>query len=222
MNHVLAILILTLLATPFVSLTASAHSAAEHAQHEQTPIKPAMVAQENTVVQLADVQLTDQNGKGINLKRDLVSDRIVVMGFIYTSCTTVCPVVSSIMARVHKQLGDKVGREVQIVSITVDPQRDNPQRLLSYASKFQAGPGWSWLTGSQQAINDTLKGLGTWTPDPQNHPPLILVGDGRSNHWTRFYGFADPAQLIERVEQLRADRVSKPVKNGVYVMGEQP
>ncbi len=218
MKQAIAFSMLALLTSPFLSHSAHAHSAGEHAQHQQPTAK---VTQDNAVVHFADVQLTNQNGQPVSLKRDLVSDRIVVMGFIYTTCTTVCPLVSAIMAKVQKQLGDKVGKEVQIVSITVDPLRDNPQRLLSYASKFQRGPGWSWLTGSQRAVNETLKGLGTWTADPENHAPLIMVGDGRSNHWTRYYGFADPAQLVERVEQLRADRVSKPVRHGVYVMGEQ-
>jgi protein SCO1/2 len=193
-----------------------AHGGADHAQHQK------QVTQENAMVRFADVPLTNQNGQPVNLKRDLVSDKIVVMGFVYTTCTTVCPVVSSIMAKVQKQLGAKVGNEVQIVSITVDPLRDTPARLLSYANRFQNGPGWAWLTGTPQAVNETLKGLGTWTADPANHPPLIMVGDGRSSHWTRFYGFADPAQLVERVEQLRADRVAKPVRHGTYVMGDQP
>ncbi|MFJ3487498.1 SCO family protein [Pseudomonas sp. NPDC090202] len=215
MKAVFAVSMLALLIAQGTSV-AFAHGGADHAQQQ----KP--VTEENAVVRFADVSLTNQHGQPVNLKRDLVSDRIVVMGFVYTTCTTVCPVVSSIMAKVQKQLGAKVGTDVQIVSITVDPLRDTPARLLSYANRFQNGPGWAWLTGTPQNIDATLKGLGTWTADPANHPPLIMVGDGRSSHWTRYYGFADPAQLVERVEQLRADRVAKPVKHGVYVMGDLP
>ncbi|MCL8304519.1 SCO family protein, partial [Pseudomonas putida] len=81
------------------------------------------------------------------------------------------------------------------------------KRLLGYAKAFQHGPGWSWLTGSPYAITETLKGLGSFSADLSQHPPLILVGDGRSGHWTRYYGFTDPAVLINEINRLSARRV---------------
>lgn len=214
MKNVIAVSMLALLICQGFIPQARAHGGADHA-----PPKTA-VTQDSAVVHFADVSLTNQNGERVNLKRDLVSDRIVVMGFIYTTCTTICPVISSIMGKVQQQLGAKVGTEVQLVSITVDPLRDTAPRLLTYANRFQHGPGWAWLTGTPQAIDATLKGLGTWTADPENHPPLIMIGDGHSSHWTRFYGFTDPQLLVERVEQLRGDRANRSGRHGVYVMGE--
>ncbi|WP_448177771.1 SCO family protein, partial [Stenotrophomonas maltophilia] len=102
-------------------------------------------------MKFANVPLLDQDGKSVRLEPDLVQGKIVVMSFIYTSCTTVCPVVSSILGKVQKQLGARVGDEVQLVSISIDPQRDDPKRLQEYARSFQQGPGWSWLTGSPQS-----------------------------------------------------------------------
>ncbi|MCK1793626.1 SCO family protein [Pseudomonas violetae] len=182
---------------------AVAHSADEHAGHNM-PAKSA--TSESAQVKFADVALVDQTGKAVRLEQDLVSNKIVVMSFIYTSCTTVCPVVSSIMGKVQKQLGARVGAEVQLVSISIDPQRDDPKRLNDYARSFQNGPGWSWLTGSTQSINETLKGLGTFNGDFKSHAPLILVGDGNSRHWTRYYGFTDPAVLTREVEKLSGQR----------------
>ncbi|MCO7595599.1 MULTISPECIES: SCO family protein [Pseudomonas] len=180
------------------------HSAQEHAGHAaQVPA----AHQEKASVRFADVALLDQDGLPVRLEKDLVGDRLVVMGFIYTSCTTVCPVVSSIMSKVQQQLGGRVGEEVQLVSISVDPQRDDPKRLLGYAKAFQHGPGWRWLTGSPYAISETLKGLGSFSADLAQHPPLIMVGDGRSGQWTRYYGFTDPQVLIEEVNRLSARRV---------------
>ncbi|CAM3816480.1 SCO family protein [Pseudomonas wadenswilerensis] len=181
---------------------AQAHNGVDHSAHGA----PA-AHQEKTSVRFADVSLLDQNGMPVRLEQDLVADHLVVMGFIYTSCTTVCPVVSSIMAKVQKQLGGRVGTEVQLVSISVDPQRDDPKRLLGYAQIFQNGPGWSWLTGTPYAINETLKGLLSFSADLGQHPPLILVGDGHSGHWTRFYGFTDPQLLISEIDRLSARRV---------------
>ncbi|MCY1544875.1 hypothetical protein D9M68_807850 [compost metagenome] len=128
------------------------------------------------------------------------------MGFVYTSCTTVCPVISAIMQKLQTQLGERAGREVQLISLSIDPLRDTPERLHEYAGRFGAGSGWRWLTGSSEAVSETLKGLGTWTANYEEHPPLIMVGDGRTQQWTRFYGFTDPAVLMARVDELSAAR----------------
>ncbi|PWB33919.1 SCO family protein [Pseudomonas sp. SDI] len=198
--------------------SAMAHSGAhsdEHAGHQAPPAHA-----EKTQVRFADVSLLDQHGMPVRLEQDLVGDKLVVMGFIYTRCTTVCPVVSSIMGKVQQQLGGRVGSEVQLVSLSVDPQRDDPQRLLGYSRTFQQGPGWSWLTGSPYAVSETLKGLGSWSPDLNNHPPLILVGDGHSGHWTRFYGFTDPNVLVAEINRLSARRVH--AKHTAIAQEQQP
>jgi protein SCO1/2 len=197
---------------------ALAHSADEHAGHDM-PAKSA--SSESAQVKFADVALVDQNGKPVRLEKDLVTDKIVVMSFIYTSCTTVCPVVSSIMGKVQKQLGARVGEEVQLVSISIDPQRDDAKRLNDYARSFQKGPGWSWLTGSSQSINETLKGLGSFSGDFKSHQPLILVGDGNSRHWTRYYGFTDPTVLTRQVEKLSGQR-NAHAKHTAIAMEHQP
>ena len=196
---------------------ALAHSADEHAGHSAPPAN----TQESAEVKFADVELLDQNGKPVRLEKDLVTNKIVVMSFIYTHCTTVCPVVSSIMGKVQKQLGARVGNEVQLVSISIDPQRDDPQRQNDYARGFREGPGWSWLTGSTQSVSETLKGLGTFSGDFKKHAPLIMVGDGNSRHWTRYYGFTDPTVLTREVEQLSRQR-SIHVKHSAIAMESQP
>ncbi|NMG75652.1 SCO family protein [Aromatoleum diolicum] len=189
---------------------ASATSPADHANHanhaDHAKHAAAGKNAEGVNVRFADVALLDQDSRERRLKSDVIGDRIVVMDFVYTSCTTVCPVVSAIMSEVQSKLGARVGRDVALVSMTVDPVRDTPARLRDYARSRGAGPGWSWLTGSTTAINDTLKGLGTWTPDFEDHPVVMMVGDGRSGQWTRFYGFADPAALVAQVESLTAAR----------------
>ena len=194
---------------------AYAHSAEDHSQHQAPAARL-----ESTRVEIVDVPLVDQDGKSVRLEKDLLNDKIVVMGFIYTSCTTVCPVVSSIMGKVQKQLGGRVGSDVQLVSISVDPLRDDPKRLADYARQFQHGPGWSWLTGSAPSINDTLKGLGAQSPDLKNHAPLIMVGDGNSSHWTRYYGFTDPQVLITEINKLSGLRVH--AKHTAIALESQP
>lgn len=194
-----------------LSLALASHFALAHAGHAHDgagqPPPPPAARQEKASVRFADVSLLNQDGMPVRLEHDLVGEHLVVMGFIYTSCTTVCPVVSSIMGKVQQQLGGRVGEQVQLVSISVDPQRDDAKRLQQYAKAFQHGPGWSWLTGTPYAVSETLKGLGSFSADLSQHPPLILVGDGRSGHWTRYYGFTDPAVLVEEINRLSARRV---------------
>ncbi|WP_460415288.1 SCO family protein [Pseudomonas sp. microsymbiont 2] len=192
-----------------LSLMLASQLVLAHAGHDHgaKPEQPPAARQEKASVRFVDVSLLDQDGMPVRLEQDLVGDHLVVMGFIYTSCTTVCPVVSSIMSKVQQQLGGRVGEEVRLVSISVDPQRDDSRRLAGYARAFQHGPGWSWLTGSPYAISETLKGLGSFSANLAEHPPLILVGDGRTGHWTRYYGFTDPNVLVSEINRLSARRV---------------
>lgn len=200
-----------------LAASVQAHTS-EHAMHEQA--EPTRAA--DAAVYFADVPLLDQRGHSINLKEDLVADKLVVMSFVYTSCTTVCPVVSGLMKQVQRQLGDRVGSEVQLVSISVDPLRDTPDRLQQYAQKFNAGKDWHWLTGSPQSIDQTLKGLGAWSADYDAHPPLIMVGDGRSDRWARFYGFTAPETLVAKVDELSSARRALARQDSAMHEGTQP
>lgn len=212
-----------LLGSGMLAAPAWAHTLEEHAHHmAKAAAEHAGQPAANSEVTFADVTLLDQNGQTVRLKDDLVADRIVVLGFVYTSCTTVCPVISAIMAKLQKQLDERAGDGVRLVTLSIDPLRDTPARLREFAGRYQAGPGWTWLTGSTQAVDETLKGLGTWTPNYQEHPPLIMVGDGRSGVWSRFYGFTDPALLLAKVDELHAAREHDAHAHHVLAQERQP
>jgi len=184
-----------------------AHDHAGHEMHEQQANQPAPkpgAAQ----VSLTDTALLDQDGKARRMKSDVVGDRIVVVDFIYTTCTTICPVISATFADVQKRLGDSVGRDVGLVSISVDPARDTPAALKEYGEKVGARAGWTWLTGNPQDVNSVLKGLGAYVASPEQHPSMVLVGDGRTGQWTRFFGFPSAAQIVARVNELKGARKS--------------
>lgn len=180
------------------------HSHHDHAQHQaaaQSTEKPTSVQ-----VKYDDTQLTDQNGKQVKFKSEVLGNRLVVIDFAYTSCTTVCPVLTALMVKVQTQLGGRVGNEVQLVTVTVDPARDTPARMKEYAAKNGVKPGWVWLTGPVGQVNDVLKGFGAYSANFEEHPPLVLVGDPASNNWTRFYGFSDPNDIVAKVDELSAAR----------------
>ncbi len=157
---------------------------------------------------LPDAVLVTQDGAEVSLQSDVVGDRIVVMDFVYTTCTTVCPVLSAIFSQVQNKLGDRLGREVVMVSMSVDPNRDTPARLKKYAERLGAGDSWLWLTGRQQTVIEVLEELGAYTPNFADHPSMVLVGDGRSGQWARFIGFPGAAQIISKVDEFSAARMA--------------
>jgi protein SCO1/2 len=176
-----------------------------HAEPKAMMKQPAESAKA-TRVELLDRVLLDQHGKEVKFVSDVIGDRIVVMDFVYTTCTTVCPVLSAVFAQLQKKLGDRLGDDVVLVSVSVDPVRDTPQRLKAYSRIHKAQPGWIWLTGQKGTMDDVRNGLGAYSPNFEDHAAMVLIGDGQDGQWSRFYGFPNPDRLIERVNALQAAR----------------
>lgn len=156
---------------------------------------------ENTRVNFVDVPLVDQAGQLVRLERDL-AHKIVVLGFVYSRCNGPCALVPQVMTQLQQALGGRVGNEVQLVSLSLDPWRDDPPSLAAYAGQFGAGPGWRWLTGSPTAVQATVQGLLGRPLRMDQGLPLILVGDGDKPQWTSFYGLTEPAALVREVDTL--------------------
>lgn len=184
------------------ALMAFAVAAPAHDAHH----KAAPGAAESVRVRLPDTALVDHEGRAVKLASEVVGDRIVVVDFVYTSCTTVCPVASALFAQVQQRLGERTAQDVRLVSFTVDPVRDTPSRLKAYGKRYESGPGWVWLTGAKPQVDEALKAFGAFTPNFENHPPLVLVGDAKAGRWLRFYGFPTPEQVLEAVRDLSAQR----------------
>jgi protein SCO1/2 len=177
-----------------------------HENHKQRAA-PAEQAPKSVKVALADTPLVDQDGRKLRLKSDLMAGRIVVVDFIYTTCTTICPIFTATMASVQEKLADVIGRDVQLVTVTVDPLRDTPRRLKDYAAKHHAEPtGWSFVTGAKSDVDAVNKAFGSYTANIDDHPPMVMVGDTANGQWTRFYGFPTANELEKRVRDLMAAR----------------
>ncbi|MDH5179974.1 MAG: SCO family protein [Gammaproteobacteria bacterium] len=175
---------------------------AHHRQHAKQKVESAALA----TVNLSNTSLVNQHGKTVGLKDDVIGKRIAVVTFAYTTCTTVCPVVSAIFSQVNKKLAGHVGKDVELVTITVDPNRDTPARLLAYSKKHGAGDGWSWLTGKKDNVIQALNTFGAYTVNFEDHPAMVLVGDAENNKWYRFYGFASPDVIADKVRELLKQR----------------
>jgi len=176
-----------------------------HAKHRAMMMKKSQAGEAMSVdVDLRDNSLLTQDGTVVRLKTDVVGDRIVVIDFVYTTCTTVCPVLSAVFKQVQQGLDDAA--DVSLISISVDPLRDTPQRLKNYADDLGAGDNWVWLTGEKTSVDDVLRGLGAYSPDFEDHPAIVLVGDPQRGTWKRFFGFPSPKKILAAVDELTGAR----------------
>jgi len=184
------------------ALIATAALAHDPAHHHA----PAAAAPASAQVVLRDAPLLDASGKRVRLAQEVIGGRIAVVNFIYTSCTTVCPVSSASFQQLQQRLGARLGKEVVLVSITVDPLRDTPQRLREYAGRYEAREGWVWLTGAKPDVDSVLKGLGAYSARFEDHPAMVLIGDARGGPWTRIFGFPSVDELVARIETIHLAR----------------
>jgi protein SCO1 len=151
---------------------------------------------------IPDVVLVNQHGKRVHFYRDLVKGRVVAINFIFTTCTTVCPLLGVHFSTLRELMGDRVGRDVTLISLSVDPVVDTPQRLKAWSDRFDAGPGWTLLTGPKREVEALLKALHVFTPDKQAHTPTILIGNDATGTWRRTYGLVEPATLAAMLSDV--------------------
>jgi protein SCO1/2 len=155
-------------------------------------------------LRIPDTTVYDQNGKRLNFYTDLVKGKTVAINFIFTTCTTICPPLEATFHKVQQELGERVGRDVQMISISVDPTTDTPARLKSFSEKFKAGPGWAFITGSKPEIDQLLRALGASVTDKNSHSPMLLVGNDAAGYWTRTYGLAPAPTIIKVITEAAA------------------
>jgi len=167
-------------------------------------------------VKLADVVLLDQDARRMRLA-DAVGDKVVAVTFVYTNCADTCPMVSHTFSQLQEKLGTSMDSRVRLLSLTIDPARDTPERLKAYSANFNAGPGWLWLTGQAAAVTSALNGFGVHIKNVENHPSLVVVGDPRTGRWMRLYDIDKPDQIAAKLNELLAARTAGTTKRGATV-----
>ena len=149
---------------------------------------------------IPDVSVYDQNGKRHNFYSDLIKGKTVAINFIFTTCTTICPPLTATFRRVQQDLPTNAP-EAKLISISVDPAIDTPERLRDFAAKFKAGPGWTFVTGDENEIASLLRALGAAVADKNDHTPVILIGNDVAGYWTRAYGLSSPSVLVKAIAE---------------------
>jgi protein SCO1 len=165
---------------------------------------------------IPDVEVLDQDGNALHFYRDLIKGKTVAINFIFTNCTTICPPLAATFARVQREMGDKVGKDVHFISISVDPLTDTPERLKAWGAKFKAGAGWTFVTGNKQEMDKLLNALGASVSRREDHTPSVIVGNDPKDVWTRTYGLARTSQMVGLIQNVIEGKIAEsPEKESV-------
>jgi protein SCO1/2 len=152
-----------------------------------------------------DTILIDQNGVERKFYTDLVRGKTVVIHVMFTACKDSCPIMAGNFARIQESLGERIGKDVNLLSISIDADTDNPARLKEYADVHNARPGWFVLGGKKENVDFILKKLGLYVEQKQDHLNLFLIGNERTGLWKKALGVADAKKLIEIVNSVVHD-----------------
>ena len=169
----------------------------EHAAH-RAAMNKSRYAVSDVRYDIPDVQLIDESGAPVSLQSVLDSGQPVALNFIFTTCTTICPVMTVTFAQMQRELGE-VAKQLRLVSISIDPEYDRPDKLRAYAEQFRAGAGWDFLTGDSNDIAQVLKSFDSYAGSKMNHQPITLLKSPASSSWTRIDGLASGKDLANEV-----------------------
>jgi protein SCO1/2 len=153
-----------------------------------------------------DVVLLNQNGEQMRFYSDLLRGKVVIINSFFGTCRDSCLPMNRNLEMVQQALGDRVGKDVRIISISVDPTVDTVASLKEYAKTLHAGPGWYFITGAKQNVDAVLRKLGQFVDDKQNHLNLIIVGNERTGLWKKAFGLARSEELVKVVESVLNDK----------------
>jgi protein SCO1/2 len=175
---------------------------AGHGAHHQPPQKELTAAQK----WFTDVELVNQDGQKVRFYSDVLKGKALIINAFFTSCTSVCPPMNRNMEKIQEALGDRLGKDVFLVSISVDPVTDTPARLKEYAQKFHAKPGWTFLTGKKENVDWALYKLGQYVESKDDHKTIFIIGNEATGLWKKAFGLAKVDELIAIVKSVADDK----------------
>ena len=154
----------------------------------------------------SDVELLTQDGEKVRFYSDVLKNKVVVINTFFTTCTSICPPMNRNFEKIQNALGERLGKDVFLVSISVDPETDTPTRLKEYGRRFHARPGWMFLTGKKENVDWALYKLGQYVETKDNHTSIFIIGNEPKGLWKKAMGLAKAEELIRIVEDVINDR----------------
>jgi len=152
-----------------------------------------------------NVELIDQDGKKMKFYDDMLKDKVVMINFIFTTCQDACPLETAKLRQVQERLGDRVGRDVFMYSISITPEHDTPEVLKEYSESFHVGPGWKFMTGKAADIEMLRKKLGLEDDEKreagEGHGMSMIVGNEKTGVWMKRSSFDNPKVLAKVVSE---------------------
>jgi protein SCO1/2 len=157
---------------------------------------------------IPDVEVLDQDGRKHRFYSDLVRDRAVLINFFFTSCAETCPLVTQNLREVQDLLSDRIGRDIFMYSVSLQPELETPAILRDYAAQWDVRPGWLFLTGQPERIETLRKAIGFSSADPaydrvkDNHIGIVRYGNDRIGRWTGTPGLGRPAWIAKALAEI--------------------
>jgi len=176
-------------------------SALEASTRKEAELPKGKYARSVQYYNIPNVTLLNQDGKKVKIKEMVDSGKPVIIDFIYTTCTTICPVLSATFTNLRKELGADADK-VQLISISIDPEHDRPEQMKKYLSRYRAGKGWDFLTGSREDINKVLRSLNANFVDKMAHEPLYIIHSPHSDDWVRIKGLLTKGDLLHELKGM--------------------
>lgn len=155
-----------------------------------------------------NVTVQTHEGKNVRFYDDLVHGKIVVFSMMYTVCTNICPVSTANLLQVQEALGSRLGKDIFMYSMTLQPQFDDPKALREYMRRYGIKPGWTFLTGRPDDMDALRRKLGFYDSDPaldadiKNHTGMVRVGHERLDRWFMMPAVIAPRQIARQILEL--------------------
>jgi protein SCO1/2 len=172
---------------------------------------PLFAADKPSANYFANLALVDQNGKDTDLY-SLMKGRTIVLNSFFASCSATCPVMTGTFNALQERFAARLGKDIVLVSITVDPANDTPAKLEAYARNVKAVPGRYFLTGSKEQVDAALQRIGQFAASPEQHTNVIVVGNEKTGLWKKAFGLAKQEEIVEIVRSVADDDGTAPVK----------
>ena len=157
-----------------------------------------------------DVVLVNQNGEKVRFYSDLLQGKVVIINSFFATCAGSCLPLTRNLEKLQQALGDRMGKEVHILSISVDPTVDTPTNLKAYAKKVNAGPGWHFLTGDKESVDLALKKIGHFVNSKESHLNIFIIANERTGLWKKAFGLAKSEELLKVVDSVLSDQIPTP------------
>lgn len=149
------------------------------------------------------VHLVRDDGKSVSLADEMNDGRPVVLNFVFTTCSSICPLMSQVFEEFQAKLGAERDT-VHLMSISIDPEEDTPGRLREYAQKFRAGPEWQHYTGTVEASKAAQVAFAVYRGEKMSHVPVTLLRAAPGKPWRRIDGLITPNELLEEYRKTLA------------------